>query len=85
MASRAVRARCPVTVFLISGIFPLVPGAGIYWTSYYLVRGDMSQAVSSGFVAVKAAIAIVLGIVFVFEIPNKFFRLLDRRKNRAVR
>ena len=82
---RAVRARCPVTVFLISGIFPLVPGAGIYWTSYYLVRGDMSQAVSSGFVAVKAAIAIVLGIVFVFEIPNKFFRLLDRRKNRAVR
>ena len=81
----AVRARCPVTVFLISGIFPLVPGAGIYWTSYYLVRGNMSQAVSSGFVAVKAAIAIVLGIVFVFEIPNKFFRLLDRRKNRAVR
>ena len=82
---RAVRARCPVTVFLISGIFPLVPGAGIYWTSYYLVTGQMSQAVSSGFVAVKAAIAIVLGIVFVFEIPNKFFRLLDRRKNRAVR
>ncbi|MGN0970980.1 MAG: threonine/serine exporter family protein [Aristaeellaceae bacterium] len=82
---RAVRERCPVTVFLISGIFPLVPGAGIYWTSYYLVTGQMGQAVSSGFVAVKAAIAIVLGIVFVFEIPNKFFRLLDRRKNRAAR
>ena len=82
---RAVRERCPVTVFLISGIFPLVPGAGIYWTSYYLVTGQMGQAVSSGFVAVKAAIAIVLGIVFVFEIPNKFFRLMDRRKNRAAR
>ena len=82
---RAVRERCPVTVFLISGIFPLVPGAGIYWTSYYLVTGQMGQAVSSGFVAVKAAIAIVLGIVFVFEIPNKVFRLMDRRKNRAQR
>ena len=82
---RAVRERCPVTVFLISGIFPLVPGAGIYWTSYYLVTGQMRQAVSSGFVAVKVAIAIVLGIVFVFEIPNKVFRLMDRRKNRAPR
>ena len=82
---RAVRERCPATVFLISGIFPLVPGAGIYWTSYYLVTGQMSQAVSSGFVAVKAAVAIVLGIVFVFEIPNKVFRLTGRRKNRAAR
>lgn len=33
----AVINRCPVTIFLISGIFPLVPGAGIYWTVYYLV------------------------------------------------
>ena len=30
----AVLERCPATVFLIAGIFPLVPGAGIYWTSY---------------------------------------------------
>ena len=28
----AVRERCPVTIFLISGLFPLVPGAGVYWT-----------------------------------------------------
>ena len=76
----AVLERCPVTVFLISGIFPLVPGAGIYWTSYYLVTGQMRLAASSGFAAVKAAIAIVLGIVFVFEIPNGFFRVLAGKK-----
>ena len=80
----AVRARCPVTVFLISGIFPLVPGAGIYWTAYYLVTGQMGQAVSSGFVAVKAAVAIVLGIVFVFEIPNSVFHLLEKRRKTAA-
>ena len=28
--SFAVYKRCPVTVFLIAGIFPLVPGSGIY-------------------------------------------------------
>ena len=33
----AVRKKCPVTIFLIAGIFPLVPGAGVYWTAYYIV------------------------------------------------
>ena len=33
----AVVRRCPVTLFLVPGIFPLVPGVGIYWTAYYLV------------------------------------------------
>lgn len=70
----AVRKRCPVTIFLISGIFPLVPGAGIYWTAYYLVTNQLEEASSRGFLAVKVAIAIVLGIVFVFEIPQNFFR-----------
>lgn len=71
----AVWERCPVTVFLISGIFSLVPGAGIYWTAYYLVTNQLREALSSGFAAVKAAVAIVLGIVVVFELPYGFFRL----------
>ncbi|MDO4331763.1 MAG: threonine/serine exporter family protein [Eubacteriales bacterium] len=75
----AVWQRCPVTIFLISGIFPLVPGAGIYWTSFYLVTNQLAEASARGFAAVKAAIAIVLGIVFVFEIPQGFFRKAVRR------
>ncbi|WP_347559741.1 threonine/serine exporter family protein [Clostridium sp. AM58-1XD] len=38
----AVKNRCPAMIFLISGIFPLVPGAGIYWTVYYLVTNQLS-------------------------------------------
>lgn len=70
----AVWKRCPVTIFLISGIFPLVPGAGIYWTAYYLVTNQLEEASRRGFLAVKVAVAIVLGIVFVFEIPQNFFK-----------
>ena len=70
----AVHERCPVTVFVIAGIIPLVPGAGIYWTAYYLVTGQLAQARESGFSAIKIAFAIVLGIVFVFELPQKLFR-----------
>lgn len=75
----AVQKRCPVTIFLISGILPLVPGAGIYWTAYYLVTDQLQEASARGFLAVKAAAAIVLGIVFVFEIPQGFFRRAVRR------
>lgn len=31
----AIRHKAPITVFLLTGIFPLVPGAGIYYTAYY--------------------------------------------------
>lgn len=68
-----------MTIFLICGILPLVPGAGIYWTCYYLVTGQLDEASTRGFSALKAAVAIVLGIVFVFEIPQRFF------KGKAVR
>lgn len=34
----AVVRRNPATVYLLCGIFPLVPGAGIYYTAYYLIQ-----------------------------------------------
>lgn len=72
----AVRRRCPVTLFLIPGIFPLVPGAGIYWTAYYVVTDQVTLAAQKGFSTLKAAVAIVLGILLVFELPQSVFRAL---------
>lgn len=76
----AVYLRAPSTEFVITGIFPLVPGAGVYWTSYYLVTGELRNAMNSGFEAVKAAIAITLGLVIVFEIPNRVFHQFRRER-----
>lgn len=69
----SVWKKTPVTVFLIPGIFPLVPGAGIYWTAYYLVTDSLQAALTSGISAMKVVLAIVLGIVAVFELPNRMF------------
>ena len=71
----AVWKKCPVTVFLITGIFPLVPGARFYWAAYYLVTNQIADFQASGFAALKIMVAIVLGIIFVFELPHKVFRL----------
>ena len=76
----AVRRRCPTTVFLIAGIFPLVPGAGIYWTVYYLVTDEMSLARASGASALKSAFAIVLAIAAAFELPRSLFRCFHPRR-----
>lgn len=83
----AVWDRCPATVFLTAGIFPLVPGAGIYWTAYYLVTDRPAEAADNGFAAIKAAFAIVLGIVLIFELPGGLFKIrkgaLDNMGNNA--
>ncbi len=43
-----VRLKCPITIFLISGIITLVPGAGIYFTAYYLVTNQLAMAAVKG-------------------------------------
>lgn len=68
---QSIVRKCPVTVFLISGIFPLVPGAGIFWTSYYIVSNDLYTALQTGLVAIKATIAIAAGILVVMEINSR--------------
>ena len=69
----SVLDRCPAIVFLLCGIFPLVPGAGVFWTSYYVVSDQLRLALGSGFMAVKVTIAIVLGIILISELPARVF------------
>ena len=71
----------PVTVYLLSGIFPLVPGAGIFYTAYYLFMNDRTLSSSKGIEPFEVAGAIVLGIIFGFGIPQSLFNLL-RKNNR---
>jgi uncharacterized membrane protein YjjB (DUF3815 family) len=78
--SRTISAirRVPVTVYLICGIFPLVPGAGIYYTSYYFIMGEIEMFSEAGTGALKAGVSIVLGIMFGFAIPQRWFNRLGR-------
>lgn len=70
--------KTPVTVYLIAGIFPLVPGAGIYYTSYHFIMNEMSQFSQAASDTLKIAGAIALGIVFGFALPQTWFNALQR-------
>lgn len=77
----AVRRRNPVTVYLLTGIFPLVPGAGIYYTAYYFYSGNRDLFLTKGTETLETAIAIVFGIIFGTAIPQAVFNKLFSPKN----
>ena len=65
----AITQKTPVTVFLLTGIFPLVPGAGIYYTAYYFLQGEQELFASKGGETFKVALALALGIALVCSLP----------------
>ncbi len=79
----AVNRRVPVTIFLISGIFPLVPGAGIYYTAYYIFDNNIAVAGDKGVETISIALAIAFGIMLVFAIPQKLFLWGKNRRRRS--
>ena len=64
-------------VFLLTGIFPLVPGAGIYYTAYYFIQSNNALALSNGISTFKIAVVLATGIALVLGIP------LPHRRRRA--
>lgn len=76
--------RNPVTVYLLAGIFPLVPGAGIYYTSYYFIMHEMEQFAAKGAETIIIAGSIVFGIVFGFSLPQSAFNALAQIRRKTV-
>lgn len=62
--------------FLISSLFPLVPGAGMYYTMLAVVNHDLSTALSTGISTLSTAALMALGLLFV----STCFRLITPSK-----
>lgn len=72
----AITRKAPVTVFLLTGIFPLVPGAGIYYTAYNFIHGNTAGFAAKGIETIKIACALAISISLVLGVP------LPKRKRR---
>lgn len=74
--------KAPATPILACSIIPLVPGGKLYYTTYYLVTGDMEKFdITLGEtlqIAAGLAVGIICVSVIVHEINrNKFKHILD--------
>ena len=64
--------RAPVTVFLVAGILPTVPGAGMYRSAASFIAGDSGMAAQHLINTLGLAGAIALGIFLVDGIFRLF-------------
>lgn len=64
--------KMPVTIFLISGIIPLVPGAGAYQTMYAILTGDYLEALDYASYTFQSGGVIAGAIVLTTMLPRIF-------------
>lgn len=72
----ARRLKAPVTVFLVPGILPLVPGTSIYNSVYYMIQDNRAQSTYYLVETLQFAGAIAMAVFLV----DSMFHLLRRKK-----
>ncbi|MCD8086656.1 MAG: threonine/serine exporter family protein [Clostridiales bacterium] len=72
----SIQLKAPSTMFLLPGIFPLVPGAGIYYAAYYMIQGDLTLAAAKGVETLLVAGGIALGLMIGAAFSNIARRLI---------
>jgi len=73
----------PAISYLVISIFPLIPGAGVYYTMNYAVQGQMDLFASKGMFTAAIAGIMAVGIL----LGSTFFRMYSdfkRRKSAAI-
>lgn len=60
--------RFPAITYLLVSIFPLIPGAGIYYTTSYLADGNMAEFMAKGAETSSIAGLMAIGIIMVSTI-----------------
>lgn len=74
--------KCPVTVFNIPGVVPLVPGVPAYQAVRAMVEGQLSDAENLILRVAIVTIAIAMGFMLAQLIGEIFFKKCQNRKNK---
>ena len=70
-------SKAPVTLYLVTGILPLVPGVGMYRTVYYLLQSN--QEMTSYYFSYTLQIAGMIALA-IFVVDSCFKRLYERKR-----
>ncbi|NLX62466.1 MAG: threonine/serine exporter [Tissierellia bacterium] len=68
----------PATVFIIPGIIPLVPGAGMYYTMLTLSQRDFYAAATKGTETIFIAAAISTGLIISTTLSKSIRRVKNK-------
>ena len=71
--------KVPAITYLVISIFPLIPGAGVYYTMNYAVRGDMGMFASHGMYTAAIAGIMAVGILLVSTVVRVYHNWKARK------
>lgn len=81
-------SRAPSTIFLTAAVFPLMPGARLYYLMYGIVSRDFQMAAEHALVLVETCLGIAFGFIIVDVISRSIMRTLGKEyhmgKNRRL-
>lgn len=75
----AVVRKCPMTVFVSTSLFPLIPGLTLYKGVYFMLTGDSSLAFVYFKTCFISAFAIAVAIASIQQIPNTCINRLSAK------
>ncbi|NME84375.1 threonine/serine exporter family protein [Clostridium sp. SM-530-WT-3G] len=81
----ARKLKTPITTILICALIPLVPGAGMYYTMYETITGNVQKAIHLGLNTCASAGSLALGVIFVSTITKhitQFKKLFLKNDNK---
>ena len=64
--------KCPATSYLVVSIFPLIPGAGVYYTMRYAVLGDTAMFAAKGIHTAAEAGIMAVAILLVSTLVRMY-------------
>ena len=70
----------PATVFIIPGIIPLVPGAGMYYTMINFINNNFAKTIEVGSDAIFTAISIAIAVIVASSISRAIIRAIDYKR-----
>lgn len=76
------RLKMPATVFIYTGIIPLIPGYGLYYTMHHLVTKHYELGARTGVDTLLQAGAIAVGILVASVFSDSIKRVKIRRRKR---
>lgn len=72
--------KCPAITYVVVSIFPLLPGAGVYYTMNYAVRGMNEQFATQGLHTAAIAGIIAVGILLASTSVRMYLTWRSQRK-----
>ncbi len=73
----------PAISYLVISSFPLIPGAGVYYTMNYAVRGDMESFSSQGMHTIAIAGVLAVGILLASTIIRMWVTWTQHRSQKS--